>query len=145
MRQSLDGVGIDIGFRVLKLDSSNMEDVFYTPEEFNEQNLFNTVDNVKSDRTAEDLLFQVMPELNIPLSAKIEERVINGKRVFVVDDGYLVATFDTDVNTDTVKALAQMKPQYFVMRDASAAGDNVLDDFEQIFRHYSPDTVRKIL
>jgi adenine-specific DNA-methyltransferase len=141
----MQGQDLDIGFRVLKLDSSNMEDVFYTPEEFNEQNLFNTVDNVKSDRTAEDLLFQVMPELNIPLSAKIEERVINGKRVFVVDDGYLVATFDTDVNTDTVKALAQMKPQYFVMRDASAAGDNVLDDFEQIFRHYSPDTVRKIL
>lgn len=141
----LQGQDLDIGFRVLKLDSSNMEDVFYTPEEFNEQNLFNTVDNVKSDRTPEDLLFQVMPELNIPLSAKIEERVINGKRVFVVDDGYLVATFDTDVNTDTVKALAQMKPQYFVMRDASAAGDNVLDDFEQIFRHYSPDTVRKIL
>lgn len=141
----LQGQDLDIGFRVLKLDSSNMEDVFYTPEEFSEQNLFNTIDNVKSDRTGEDLLFQVMPELNIPLSAKIEEREINGRHVFVVDDGYLVATFDTDVNTDTVKALAQMKPQYFVMRDASAAGDNVLDDFDQIFRHYSPDTVRKIL
>lgn len=141
----LQGQDLDIGFRVLKLDSSNMEDVFYTPEEFSEQNLFNTVDNVKSDRTPEDLLFQVMPELNIPLSAKIEEREINGKKTFVVDDGYLVATFDTDVNTDAVKAMAQMKPQYFVMRDASAAGDNVLDDFEQIFRHYSPDTVRKIL
>lgn len=141
----LQGQDLDTGFRVLKLDSSNMEDVFYTPEEFSEQNLFNNVDNVKSDRTPEDLLFQIMPELNIPLSAKIEEREINGKHVFVVDDGYLVATFDTDVNTDAVKAMAQMNPQYFVMRDASAAGDNVLDDFEQIFRHYSPDTVRKIL
>ena len=137
--------GLDTGFRVLKLDTSNMEDVFYTPEDFDAQNIFTTVDNVKSDRTPLDLLFQVMPELNIELSAKIEEKEVNGKKVFFVDGGYLIATFDMDVNESTVTEVAKMKPQYFVMRDASAANDNVLDNFEQIFRHYSPDTIRKIL
>ena len=141
----LQGQDLDIGFRVLKLDSSNMEDVYYTPEDFNEQNLFNTVDNVKSDRTPLDLLFQVLPEFDIELSAKIEEKDVNGKKVFFVDGTYLVATFDTDVNESTVTEIAKMKPQYFVMRDASAANDNVLDNFEQIFRHYSPETIRKIL
>ena len=135
----------DVGFRVLKLDSSNMEDVYYTPEDFNEQNLFNTVDNVKSDRTPLDLLFQVLPEFDIELSAKIEQKDVNGKKVFFVDGTYLIATFDTDVNESTVTEIAKMQPQYFVMRDASAANDNVLDNFEQIFRHYSPDTIRKIL
>ena len=135
----------DVGFRVLKLDSSNMEDVFYAPENFDANNLFNMVDNVKSDRTPLDLLFQVMPELNIELSAKIEEKEVNGKKVFFVDGDYLIATFDTDVNESTVTEIAKMQPQYFVMRDASAANDNVLDNFEQIFRHYSPDTIRKIL
>lgn len=141
----LQGQDLDVGFRVLKLDSSNMEDVFYTPENFDENNLFNMVDNVKSDRTPLDLLFQVMPELNIELSAKIEEKEVNGKKVFFVDGDYLIATFDMDVNESTVTEIAKMKPQYFVMRDASAANDNVLDNFEQIFRHYSPDTIRKIL
>ena len=137
--------GLDAGFRVLKLDSSNMEDVFYTPEDFNEQHLFNYVDNVKSDRTPLDLLFQVLPELGIELSAKIEERDVNGKKVFFVDGTYLIATFDTEVNESTVTEIAKMKPDYFVMRDASAANDNVLDNFEQIFKHYSTDTIRKIL
>lgn len=141
----LQGQGLDIGFRVLKLDSSNMEDVFYTPEDFDAKNIFTTVDNVKPDRTPLDLLFQVLPELDIELSAKIEEKEVNGKKVFFVDGNYLIATFDTDVNESTVTEIAKMKPQYFVMRDASAANDNVLDNFEQIFRHYSPDTVRKIL
>jgi len=136
---------LDLGFRVLKLDSSNMEDVFYTPEDFDAQNIFTTVDNVKPDRTPLDLLFQVLPELNIELSAKIEEKEVNGKKVFFVDGNYLIATFDTDVNESTVTEIAKMKPQYFVMRDASAANDNVLDNFEQIFRHYSPETSRKIL
>ena len=136
---------LDIGFRVLKLDSSNMEDVFYAPKDFNEADLFNDVDNVKLDRTPLDLLFQVMPELDIELSAKIEEKEVNGKKVFFVDDTYLIATFDTEVNESTVTEIAKMRPQYFVMRDASAANDNVLDNFEQIFRHYSPDTIRKIL
>ena len=141
----LNGQDLDTGFRVLKLDSSNMEDVFYTPEDFDAQNIFTTVDNVKPDRTPLDLLFQVLPELNIELSAKIEEKEVNGKKVFFVDGDYLIATFDTEVNESTVTEIAKMKPQYFVMRDASAADDNILDNFEQIFRHYSPETVRKIL
>lgn len=141
----LQGQDLDIGFRVLKLDSSNMEDVFYTPEDFDAQNIFTTVDNVKPDRTPLDLLFQVLPELDIELSAKIEEKEVSGKKVFFVDGDYLIATFDMDVNESTVTEIAKMKPQYFVMRDASAANDNVLDNFEQIFRHYSPKTVRKIL
>ena len=141
----LQGQDLDIGFRVLKLDSSNMEDVFYTPEDFDAKNIFTTVDNVKSDRTPLDLLFQVLPELDIELSAKIEEKEVNGKKVFFVDGNYLIATFDTEVNESTVTEIAKMKPQYFVMRDASAANDNVLDNFEQIFRHYSPETVRKII
>lgn len=141
----LNGQDLDTGFRVLKLDSSNMEDVFYTPEDFDAQNIFTTVDNVKSDRTPLDLLFQVMPELNIELSAKIETKEVNGTKVFFVDGNFLIATFDTEVNESTVTELAKMKPQYFVMRDASAANDNVLDNFEQIFRHYSPGTNRKIL
>lgn len=141
----LNGQDLDTGFRVLKLDSSNMEDVFYTPEDFDAQNIFSTVDNVKPDRTPLDLLFQVLPEHNIELSAKIEEKEVNGKKVFFVDGNYLIATFDTEVNESTVTEIAKMKPQYFVMRDASAANDNVLDNFEQIFKHYSPDTIRKII
>lgn len=141
----LQGQDLDIGFRVLKLDSSNMEDVYYTPEDFDANNIFSSVDNVKPDRTPLDLLFQVMPELNIELSVKIEENKVNGKKVFFVDDSYLIATFDTDINESTITEIAKMKPQYFVMRDASAANDNVLDNFEQIFRHYSPDTIRRVL
>lgn len=135
----------DVGFRVLKLDSSNMEDVFYTPEDFDAKNIFTTVDNVKPDRTPLDLLFQVLPELNIELSAKIEEKEVNGKKVFFVDGDYLIATFDTEVNESTVTEIAKMKPQYFVMRDASAANDNVLDNFEQIFKHYSSNTVCRVI
>lgn len=141
----LNGQDLDTGFRVLKLDSSNMEDVFYTPEDFDAKNIFTTVDNVKSDRTPLDLLFQVLPENNIELSAKIEEKDVNGKKVFFVDGTYLIATFDTDVNESTVTEIAKMKPQYFVMRDASAANDNVLDNFEQIFKHYSPNTVCRVI
>ena len=135
---------LDIGFRVLKLDSSNMKDVYYTPDEFDKESLFD-VDNVKPGRSALDLLFQVMPELNIELSAKIEMKEVNGKKVYFVNGNYLIATFDKDVNESTVTEIARMRPVYFVMRDASAANDNVLDNFEQIFRHYSPDTICKIL
>lgn len=135
----------DTGFRVLKLDSSNMEDVFYSPEDFTEQNLFNTIDNVKPDRTPLDLLFQVLPELNIELSAKIETQEVNGKKVFFVEGTYLIATFEKDVNESTVTEIAKLRPAYFVMRDASAANDNVLDNFEQIFKHYSPNTVCRVI
>ena len=134
---------LDIGFRVLKLDSSNMNDVFYTPEAFTEQNLFE--DNIKGDRTEEDLLFQVMIELGIELSAKIEKTSIAGKTVWNVNNGYLMACFDEGVNESTIKEVAQQKPFYFVMRDSSLANDNVADNFEQIWEEYSKDTVRRIV
>lgn len=120
-----------------------MNDVYYTPEEFDLNTLFS--ENVKSDRTAEDLLFQVMLDLGIELSAKIEKQLIAGKEVFLVDENYLIACFDEDVNETTITEIAKMKPVYFVMRDASAANDNVIDNFEQIFCHYSPDTSCRIL
>lgn len=141
----LQGQDLDIGFRVLKLDSSNMEEVYYTPDDLTEQTLFNSVDNVKPDRTPLDLLFQVLPELNIELSARIEEKEVHGKKVFMVSGDQLIATFDTDVNESTITEIAKLRPIYFVMRDASAENDNVLDNFEQIFKHYSPDTIRRIL
>lgn len=135
----------DVGFRVLKLDSSNMEDVYYTPDDFNANNLFTLADNIKPDRTGEDLLFQVMLDLGIELSAKIEKTEIAGKEVWCVDGGYLMACFDRDVNEATITEIAKQKPVYFVMRDASAANDNVLDNFDQLFANYSPDTTCKIL
>ncbi len=134
---------LDTGFRVLKLDSSNMEEVYYTPQEFTMQSLFS--ENVKADRTGEDLLFQVMLDLGIELSAKIETRQIAGKTVHLVDDNYMVACFDRDVTEAAIKEIAELHPVYFVMRDASAANDNVIDNFEQIFRHYSPDTNCRII
>ncbi|WP_302259299.1 site-specific DNA-methyltransferase [uncultured Bacteroides sp.] len=139
-----DGIEkLDTGFRVLKLDSSNMEDVYYTPQEFTMQSLFN--ENVKADRTGEDLLFQVMLDLGIGLSAKIETQQIAGKTVYLVDDNYLIACFDRDVTEAAITEIAKLHPIYFVMRDASAANDNVIDNFEQLFEAYSKDTVRKIL
>ena len=147
-RKINEGLGVrnenlDTGFRVLKLDSSNMEDVYYTPQDFDLQTFF--AENVKADRTSEDLLFQVMLDLGIELSAKIESKQIAGKEVHFVDDTYLVACFDTDVNETTIKEIAKLQPIYFVMRDASASNDNVIDNFEQIFRHYSPDTNCRII
>ena len=134
---------LDIGFRVLKLDSSNMQDVYYTPSEFDEQKLFD--DNIKSDRTEEDLLFQTMIELGIELSAKIEKRSIAGKTVWSVSDGYLLACFDEEVNETTITEIARQQPYYFVMRDSSLANDQVADNFEQIWEEYSKDTVRRII
>ena len=134
---------LDTGFRVLKLDSSNMEDVYYTPSEFNEQKLFD--DNIKPDRTEEDLLFQTMIELGIELSAKIEKRSIAGKTVWSISDGYLMACFDEEVNETTITEIARQQPYYFVMRDSSLANDQVADNFEQIWEEYSKDTVRRIL
>ena len=137
------GTKLDVGFRVLKLDSSNLEDVYYTPQDFSIGSLF--TENVKAERTNEDLLFQVMLDLGIELSAKIESKQIAGKKVHFVDDNYLVACFDRDVNESTITEIAKLQPIYFVMRDASAANDNVIDNFEQIFRHYSPDTTCRII
>ena len=133
----------DIGFRVLKLDSSNMEDVYYKPEDSSEATLFE--DNVKPDRTGEDLLFQVMLECNLPLSAKIQTEKIAGKEVFSVNNGYLIACFDEDVNEAVITAVAKRKPYYFIMRDKSLSSDNVADNFEQIFQAYSKETIRRIL
>lgn len=136
---------LDTGFRVLKCDTSNMKDVYYNPAEY-EVNMFSRLeDNIKEDRTPEDLLFQVMLDLGVLLSSKIEETTIAGKKVFNVEDNYLIACFDSDVSEETIKAIAKQKPYYFVMRDSSMASDSVATNFDQIFAAYSPDTVRKVL
>lgn len=134
---------LDVGFRVLKLDTSNMQDVYYTPEDSSAATLFD--DNVKPDRTPEDLLFQVMLECNLPLSAKIERKTIAGKDVFSVNDDYLIACFDDDVTEIVITEVARRKPYYFIMRDSSLSSDQVADNFEQIFNAYSKDTIRRIL
>ena len=137
--------GVDTGFRVLKLDSSNMKDVYYTPADY-EVSMFDTLaDNIKEDRTPEDLLFQVMLDLGVLLSSRIEESTIAGKKVFNVADGFLMACFDENVSDETITAVAKQKPYYFVMRDSSLASDSVATNFDQIFATYSPDTVRKVL
>ena len=135
----------DIGFRVLKLDSSNMKDIYYNPAQIQQHTLFESKDNIKEDRTPEDLLFQVMLDLGVLLSSKIEEKVIAGKKVFNVAEGFLIACFDSDITEETVKAVAQEKPYYAVFRDSSMANDSVAANFEQIFATYSPETVRKVL
>lgn len=143
--QPESGTPVDVGFRCLRLDSSNMENVYYTPEEISQQDMFSLVDNVKSDRTPEDLLFQVMLDLGVLLSSPIEVKEIAGKKVFNVAEGFLLACFDHDVTEETVKAIAQMKPYYAVFRDSSMANDSVATNFDQIFETYSPETVRKVL
>jgi len=136
---------LDIGFRVLKCDTSNMKEVYYNPAEY-EASLFSSLeDNIKEDRTPEDLLFQVMLDLGVLLSSKIKETTIAGKKVFNVEDNYLIACFDSDVTEETITAIAKQKPYYFVMRDSSMASDSVATNFDQIFATYSPDTVRKVL
>ena len=135
----------DFGFRNLKLDTSNMKDVYYTPDEY-EISMFDMLsDNIKEDRTPEDLLFQVMLDLGVLLSSKIEEEIIGGKKVFNVADGFLYACFDSNVSEETITAIAKKKPYYFVMRDSSMASDSVATNFDQIFATYSPDTERKVL
>ena len=136
---------LDIGFRDLKLDSSNMNEVYYTPDETDQRMLDGFVSNIKDDRTAEDLLFQVMLDLGVLLSAKIVEEDIGGKKVFNVDDNYLIACFDENVDENVIMEAAKKKPTYFVMRDSSLANDSVSVNFDQIFARYSPDTVRKVL
>ena len=136
---------LDVGFRVLKLDSSNIKDVYYTPSETKQISMDDLADNIKEDRTPEDLLFQVMLDLGVLLSSKIEECSIAGKTVFNVADGFLIACFDAGLTEETITAIAKQKPYYFVMRDNSMASDSVAANFEQIFATYSPDTVRKVL
>ena len=137
---------LDTGFRVLKLDSTNMKDVYYNPEEVTQNTLDGLVDNIKGDRTNEDLLFQTMLELGVPLSSKITEEKINGVTVFNVgEENFLIATFESGVTDEIVKQIAQKKPYYFVVRDSSMDSDAVAANFEQIFKTYSPDTKRKVL
>lgn len=136
---------LDVGFRVLKCDSSNMKDVYYSPESYNGTFLNSLTENIKEDRTPEDLLFQVMLDLGILLSSKITETVIGGKKVFDVADGFLIACFDDTVTDEVVTEIAKKKPQYFVMRDSSLAKDSVATNFDQIFALYSPYTTRKVL
>lgn len=136
---------LDTGFRVLKLDSTNMQDIYYSPKDISQADLFSQVDNVKPDRTGEDLLFQVMLELGATLDSKIETTTVAGKTIYNVAEGYLVACFDPDVTDDVVKSIAQMQPAYAVLRDTSMKDDSTATNFEQIFKTFSPDTVTKIL
>ena len=136
---------LDTGFRVLKLDSTNMQDIYYSPKDISQADLFLQVDNVKPDRTGEDLLFQVMLELGATLDSKIETTTVAGKTIYNVAEGYLVACFDPDVTDEVVKAIAQMQPAYAVLRDTSMKDDSTATNFEQIFKTYSPDTVTRIL
>lgn len=137
---------LDLGFRVLRVEDSNMKDVFYSPSEYQKQlDLFDSADNIKKDRTDEDLLFQVMPEMNIPLSAKIEKKQIGGKDVFFVDGHYMIASFAEGLTDEIITEIAKMKPMYFVMADRCAATDSVISNFETIFKQYSKDTQTKII
>ena len=136
---------LDIGFRVFKVDSTNMNDVYYRPKDYKQGQMSFLANNIKADRTPEDLLFQVMLDLGVLLSSKIEEKTIAQKKVFSVADGYLIACFDNNVTEETVKAIAQKKPFYAVFRDSGMASDSVMTNFEQIFETYSPKTQRKVL
>ena len=145
IKEENPNANIDTGFRVLKLDSSNMKDVFYRPSELTLDLLARLESNIKEDRTPFDLLFQVMLEHNKPLSAKIEEKVVAGKNVYVVDENDLIACFDENITEEVVKTIAQLKPLYAVFRDNSFANDTVATNFDQIFATYSPNTTRKVL
>ncbi len=136
---------LDIGFRVLKVDSTNMQDVYYNPAEYTQRMLYDLEDNINPDRTPEDLLFQVMLDLGVLLSSKIEEINIGGKKVFSVADSYLMACFDSNVTSEVITEIAKKQPYYAVFRDSSISSDSVATNFEQIFETYSPTTVRKVL
>ena len=135
----------DIGFRVLKIDSSNFEDVSEVPQLITQGTLFDFADNLKPGRTSDDLLFQVLPQFQIPLSAKIETKSINGSTVFSVDSGRLAACFDRNVSTETIVAMAKMEPDYAVMRDASFSGDDAVSNFGELFKTYSPATITRVV
>lgn len=136
---------LDIGFRVLKTDTSNMKDVFYSPNNTEQDQLDMLEDNIKEDRSPEDLLFQVMLDLGVSLSSQIKVETIGGKQVYMVEDNFLIACFDKDVNEETVKEIAKREPYYAVFRDASMASDSVATNFEQIFESISPETIRRVV
>ena len=136
---------LDVGFRVLKVDSTNMRDVYYNPAAIRQSDLLALTDNIKPDRTAEDLLFQIMLDLGVPLSSKIDRTTIGGKTVYSVADDHLLACFDDGVTDEVITGIAKRKPNYFVMRDSALSGDAAAANFEQIFQTYSPATERKVL
>ncbi|MDU7115628.1 MAG: hypothetical protein E6315_08515 [Peptoniphilus harei] len=141
-----DGIeNLDIGFRVLKTATSNMKDVYYKPEELNQNFLDTLTDNIKEDRKGEDLLFQVMLDLGIPLSSKIETQDIDGKEIFIVDDGYLIASVDRDIYDSIVTKIAKREPAFAVFRDSSMKSDSALNNFDQIFERLSPETTRRVI
>ena len=136
---------LDIGFRVFRVDSSNMKDVYYRPKEYTKELIDLMEGNIKPDRSPMDLLFQVMLDLGILLSSPIEETTIQGKHVFNVDHNVLIACFDDDIDESVITVIAKQKPYYFVMRDSGMANDSVAANFEQIFEAFSRDTVRRVL
>ena len=135
----------DLGFRVLRIDSSNLKDFYLTPGETSQEDLFDFADNVKEGRSELDLLFEVLPKLGIPYSAKIEERMLAGRKVYFVDGDKLVACFDANVGSDTIEEMAKAKPWYAVIRDSSMADDATHANYEELFRTYSPDTVPQVI
>ena len=135
----------DLGFRVLRIDSSNFKDFYLTPGETSQESLFDFADNVKEGRSELDLLFEVLPKLGIPYSAKIEERMLAGRKVFFVDGDKLAACFDENVGSDTIEEMAKAKPWYAVIRDSSMADDATHANYEELFRTYSPDTVPQVI
>ena len=135
----------DLGFRVLRIDSSNFKDFYLTPGETSQESLFDFADNVKEGRSDLDLLFEVLPKFGIPYSAKIKERVLAGKKVFFVDGDKLAACFDANVGSDTIEEMAKAKPWYAVIRDSSMADDATHANYEELFRTYSPDTVPQVI
>ena len=137
--------GADFGFRVLRIDSSNFRDTYTEPGNQPQDTLFSYVDNLKEDRTPEDLLFQVLPAFRIPYSAHIEEFDIDGARCFNVNEGQLIACFDREVGTNVIEKIAQQMPIYAVFRDASLADDSAAANFEELFKTYSPDTIRRVI
>ena len=138
-------LSLDTGFRVLKLDSSNMQDVYYNPQKISQTLLDATIDNVKPDRSPLDLLFQVMLELGVPLSAKIEEHTVNGKTYFAVNGNDVIACFDDNIDNDVITAIAKQQPLYGVFKDKSFASDSVAINNEQLFKTYSPTTIIKMV
>ena len=135
----------DVGFRVLRIDSSNFNDAYAEPAEVSQRNIYDFVDNLKGDRTPEDLLFQVLPKFRIPYSARIERRDVEGKTVFDVNGGQLMACFDADVTVDVIERIAKARPLYAVFRDASMASDATEANLEELFKTYSPDTIRRVI
>ena len=122
-----------------------MKDVYYAPADLQQADLFGQAENIKDDRTPEDLLFQVMLELGVLLDSKIEVQPVAGKQIYNVADGFLIACFDKGVTDEVITAIAKQHPQYAVLRDSSYADDSTATNFEQLFKTYSPSTTIKTL